>query len=170
MTIDLKVCTGEVDEAVTIIRDVAKWCEDNKKDMWNLEDLTKEKLTKGLSTFNFCVGKQKGKGVAAMILQWQDTLFWPEIGENESGFLHKLCVLNEFRGLGISKMMVEFAKSECRSRGIRFLRLDTGLYKHKLCKHYEGMGFVKVGEKRIGLRDYALYEMAVDQEEQGTRG
>ena len=58
--------------------------------------------------------------------------------------------------------MVEYAKEECGKKGIRYLRLDTGRNRPKLCNHYEKLGFIKVGEKTVHAKDYALYEMLMD--------
>lgn len=159
---DFYVISGDVDKAIEVMRDVAKWCEKTGKKMWKLGDLTKEKLVKGLTPQNFFIGKVHGEEVSSMILQWYDTLFWPEVLENESGFIHKLCVNRKYAGLGVSNKMVEYAKEECKRRGVKYLRLDTGWNRAKLCIHYESLGFVKVGKRTVNEKDYALYEMLVE--------
>jgi ribosomal protein S18 acetylase RimI-like enzyme len=110
---------------------------------------------------NFCVGKVGNNNAAAMILQWQDFLFWPQFKADESGFIHKLCVRRNYSGQGLSCKMVAYAIEECKKKDIRYLRLDTGWHRQKLCDLYESLGFVKVGKKTIGDMDYALYEMKI---------
>lgn len=156
---DFHVVTGEVDKAIDIIRGVARWCEETGKDMWKPYELTKENLLAGLTPQNFCIGMIGNRIVSAMILQWHDTLFWPEIGEYESGFIHKLCVDRKYSGQGISGRMVDYAKAECKRKGIRYLRLDTGWNRDKLRNHYEKLGFSLVGKKTIRGKDFALYEV-----------
>ena len=157
------VSTGDVDHAIGIIREVAQWCEKTGKNMWKLDELTEENLVKGLSPENFCIGMMNNEGVCSMILQWNDTLFWPDVEKNESGFIHKLCVRREYAGQGFSNKMVEYAREECKRRGVRYLRLDTGWSRSKLCIHYEGLGFKKVGKRVIKDKEYALYEMRVNE-------
>lgn len=162
---NFSVSMGEVDNAVGIMREVAGWCEETGKNMWKLDSLTKDKLMEGLTEDNFYVGRLGDSLASSMILQWYDPVFWPEVRQDESGFIHKLCVRREFSGKGISRAMVQFAVDECKRKGIRWLRLDTGWNKPKLHALYESMGFVKVGRKTTVERDYALYEMKIDSQD-----
>ncbi|MBA1336262.1 MAG: hypothetical protein HPY66_2696 [Firmicutes bacterium] len=54
---NFKIFSGEADDAISIMREVAQWCEDTGKSMWKLDKLTKDKLMKGLKEENFCIGK-----------------------------------------------------------------------------------------------------------------
>ena len=156
------IVQGDIDNAIAIIKEVAQWCEDTGKKMWHPDDLSRERLLQGITAENFCVGKVGNDNAAAMILQWYDPLFWPELHEGESGFVHKLCVRRKYSGQGLSQRMIARAIEECKARGIHYLRLDTGWHRPRLCELYESLGFVKVGKKTIGSRDYALYEMKLD--------
>jgi len=158
---DFVIYEGEVDNAICIMREVAKWCEVTGKNMWKVDDLTKVKLMKDLSKENFYVGKIGNIVTSSMILQWHDQLFWPEAKHNVSGYIHKLCVKREYSGIGLSKLMIAHAIEECKKKGIYTLRLDTGWNRQKLCAFYESLGFIKVGRKTIAERDYALYEMKI---------
>ena len=162
MVNDFYVISGDIDKAIEVMRDVALWCEKTGKKMWKLGDLTKEKLAEGLTPQNFFIGRVHGEAASSMILQWYDPLFWPEVLENESGFIHKLCVSRKYAGLGVSNKMVEYAIEECRRRKVKYLRLDTGWKRAKLCIFYESLGFVKVGKRTVNEKDYALYEMLID--------
>lgn len=161
MTEHFKVVAGEVDNAISILREVAQWCEDNKMNMWKLSDLTEALLLVGVSSESFCVGKIGEENTCSMILQWYDPLFWPDAKENEAGYIHKLCVRRKYSGIGLSGKMVEYAVAECKKRGIKYLRLDTGWTRESLCKLYESFGFRKVGKKVLGDRQFALYELVI---------
>ncbi|HYH03660.1 MAG TPA: GNAT family N-acetyltransferase [Bacillota bacterium] len=162
LTEELVVQTGEVDQAVWIMREVAGWCAATDKNMWQLDELTPAALQNGITAQNFCVGWLSGEPAATMILQWTDPVFWPEINADQSGFIHKLCVRRQFAGKGLSRQMVEFAIGECRKRGIHYLRLDTGWQRLKLRNLYEKLGFVCKGRKVVAGKEYALYEMQID--------
>jgi ribosomal protein S18 acetylase RimI-like enzyme len=157
-----EVLTGEVDNAIFIMREVAKWCIELDLNMWKLEELTREKLIKGIKEENFCVSRINDEAAASMILQWYDPYFWPHLKENESGFVHKLCVRRKFAGMNLSKKMIDYAMNECRKKGISYLRLDTDAENPKLCGIYEGLGFIQVDKKKLGSRNYALYELKQD--------
>lgn len=154
------VFKGEADNAISIMREVAQWCEVSGKNMWRPEALSKDRLMKDLSEENFCVGKFGDDNASSMILQWYDPLFWPEKGKDESGYVHKLCVRRKYSGQGVSHKMIEYAVEECKKKGVHFLRLDTGWNRQRLCELYESMGFIKVGKRTIGGWEYALYEMS----------
>jgi ribosomal protein S18 acetylase RimI-like enzyme len=157
-----EVLSGEIDDAILIMNEVAKWCIESDLNMWKLEVLTREKLIKNITEENFCIGKINGEAAASMILQWYDPYFWPNLKENESGFIHKLCVRRKFAGMNLSKKMIDYAMNECRKKGISYLRLDTDGDNSKLCELYEGLGFIKVDTRKLRLKNYALYELKLD--------
>jgi GNAT superfamily N-acetyltransferase len=154
---------GEADLAIQVMREVGQWCIDAGLPMWKLEELTREALLRhppGESDFR--VLRVGSEPAAAMILVWRDETFWPGVAEGDSGFIHKLCVRRAFAGQGLSARMVEAAAAECRARRAGFLRLDTDVRRPPLCRLYEGMGFVRVGRRAVGGKDYALYERKVE--------
>ena len=157
-----EIRAGELDLAVRIMREVAQWCIDTGRPMWTLDELTAEALLRHPpAEADFRVARFYGEPAAAMILQWRDPLFWPRVPAGESGFLHKLCVRRAFAGRGLSARMVEAAAAECRERQASWLRLDTDNGRVKLCRLYEGMGFIKVGNMTTENRHYALFERRV---------
>ena len=159
---DWEIRAGETDLAILLMREVAQWCIDTGRPLWTLDELTREALVRHPPEENdFRVLRVAGEPAAAMVLQWSDPVFWPSAPDGESGFVHKLCVRRAFAGMGLSSRMVSAAAAECRARGARFLRLDTDNRAPKLCRLYEGMGFVKVGRRLLDDRDYALYELRV---------
>jgi GNAT superfamily N-acetyltransferase len=118
----------------------------------------------GIDDNNFYVGQVSEDNACCMILQWSDTLFWPEAEEHESGYIHK-SVRRDYSGMGLSHKMVEFAIEECRRRDVPYLRLDTGWGKYKLCNLYESLGFNLVGKSLLEDRgEFALFEMNMKEE------
>ena len=156
------VLAGEADLAIAIMREVAQWCIDTGKPMWKLSELTRQELLCGpRDEKSFVVARVDGLPAASMILQWYDPLFWPSVEENQSGFIHKLCVRRSFAGRSLSVKMIDHAKRECEKRGIRYLRLDTDPTRPTLRRLYEGLGFVMAGRTEVGGREYALYELRI---------
>ena len=126
--------------------------------------LTEEELiTLDAQPENFCIGTIDGEIACGFILQWTDAVYWPNAPEQEAAYLHKFCVLRRFAGRGMTKLVTEAIRSECRRRGIRYIRLDTGLDEKAVRKIY-----LKAGYKIVDILDYpngrsmALYEMEVD--------
>ncbi len=159
---DFKIVKGDVETAISIMKEVAKWGRSAGLNVWKDEYLTREKLMVGIEEDNFCIGKFSDDNACCMILQWKDTLFWPNAKENEAGYIHKLFVRREYSGIGLSRKMVEFAIEECRRRNIHYLRLDTGWNKKKLCNLYCSLGFELVGKTLLSDRgEFALFEMKI---------
>ena len=60
-----------------------------------------------------------------------DSDYWPNAPKFEAAYLHKFCVCRKFAGKGMTKIVTEAIKAECYTRGIRYIRLDTGLDEKK---------------------------------------
>jgi len=161
----LSINTGNVDEAIEIMREAAKWLIDIGKPMWKLEDITKVKLLENNKVDEFYVLKVDNDIAGAMILKWHDSFFWPDIKPGESGFIHKLSIQRKYSGTGISKKMIEYAVEECRKRNVGFLRLDCAGDRKELCNFYEKIGFKQVRRKMMGPFDVAFYVLNVIPEE-----
>ena len=153
----------EVDTAISVMREVAAWGRERGYQVWPDEWLTKEELiTPDARPENFCIGTVNGEIACAFILQWADSDYWPHAPEYGAAYLHKFCVRREFAGMGMTKLVAEAIQTECRKRGIRYIRLDTGLDEKVVRKIYLNAGF-----KIVDIIDYpngrsmALYEMEV---------
>ncbi len=65
----------------------------------------------------------------------------------EYGELKRMYVRPQFRGRGLGKMMIEHLAEHAREggRGVRVLRLETGIHQREAIGLYERMGFVVIG-------------------------
>ena len=160
---NFRVLKGEAEEAIKIMREVARWGHSVGLRVWQEEMLTRENLLKHAKEEEFCIGRVLGNNACCMILQWEDTLFWPKAKKNEAGYVHKLCVRRHYAGQGLSGKLVEFAIEECKKRNIKYLRLDTGWNNTKLCKLYKSLGFELVDKFLLEERgEFALFEMKIE--------
>lgn len=163
MTGKLVIYFNEVIKAVSVMREVSAWGRGQGYLVWPDEWLTPEKLiTSDAQPENFCIGMVNGKTACAFILQWADSEYWPDAPLFEAAYLHKFCVRRKFAGMNMTGLVVEAVKEECRKRGIRYIRLDTGLDEDVVSKIYLDAGFriVDVIQYPNG-RKMALYEMEV---------
>ena len=153
----------KIDEAISVMKEVAAWGREKGYRVWLDEWLTREELlSEEVQPQNFCVGKVDGKTACAFILQNSDVEYWGERPATEAVYLHKLCVRREFAHREMTKSVVEAIREECRKNGIKYIRLDTGLDEKEVRKIY-----LKAGFKIVDIIDYsngksmALYEMEV---------
>ena len=158
---ELTLRFGEMQAAISIMREVAAWGCLKGYRVWPDAWLTPEELiTPDAQPENFCIGSLGGEPVCAFILQWTDSEYWPDAPRQEAAYLHKFCVRRSYAGMGMTKRVVAALKKECQIRGIRYLRLDTALDETAVQKIYLNAGF-----KIVDIIDYpngrsiALYEM-----------
>lgn len=154
---------GRMEEAISVMREVAAWGRSKGYRVWPDEWLTEEELlTQEIRPENFCIGTMGGETACAFILQWADSQYWPHAPEGEAAYLHKLCVRRKFAGQGMTETVVSAVRRECQSRCIRCIRLDTALDEKAVRRIYLNVGF-----KIVNIIDYpngrsmALYEMEV---------
>ena len=159
----IEIIFNEVDEAIAIMREVSEWGRNKGFRVWRDEWLTRDELiTEEAQPENFCVGKLDGKSVCSFILQWSDSEYWKNSPEYEAVYLHKFCVRREFAHREMTKSVIEAIKKFCKSRGIKYIRLDTGLDEKVVRKIYLRAGF-----KIVNIIDYdngnsvALYELEI---------
>lgn len=124
--------------------------------LWYPEDLTDEKLFAHGEPYLCLVD---GVKAGTFILVDKDPLFWPEITDDSTTFVHKFAVGEQFRGTGLSFRMLDFAKQQAMAKGKAFLRLDCRSERLKLRAVYESYGFTFVGLTYLIDKTNALYEI-----------
>lgn len=159
----MEIQFNRMDTAISVMREVAAWGREQGYRVWPDEWLTEEELiTLDAQPENFCIGTMDGETACAFILQWADSDYWPDAPEYEAAYLHKFCVRRKFAGRGMTELVTDAVRAECRRRGIRYIRLDTALDEKAVRKIY-----LKAGYKIVDIIDYpngrstALYETEV---------
>lgn len=154
---------NEVSTAISVMKEVAAWGREQGYRVWPDEWLTLEELiTFDAQPENFCIGTIDDEIACAFILQWADSDYWPDAPKYEAAYLHKFCVRRKYAGMDMTKIVVNAINVECRKRGVRYIRLDTGLDEKVVRKIYLNAGF-----KIVDIIDYpdgramALYELEV---------
>lgn len=159
----INIVYNQVEEAISVMREVAEWGRTQGFRMWLDEWLTPEELiTNEAKPENFCIGKVEGKTACAFILQTSDSDYWKDSSVVSAVYLHKLCVKREYAHRNMTKAVVEAIKEECRKNGVKYIRLDTGLDEKVIRKIYLNVGFkiVNIIDFDNG-RSMALYELEV---------
>lgn len=159
----IEIRFNEMQAAIAVMREVAAWGREQGYRLWPDEWLTPEELlTMDARPENFCIGLMDGEIACAFLLQWKDSEYWPDAPAFEAAYLHKLCVRRTFAGMGMTRFVVDAVRTECRERGVRYIRLDTALDEQTIRKIY-----LKAGFKIVDIIDHpngrstALYELEV---------
>lgn len=88
--------------------------------------------------------------VGVFRFQLEDGLFWPEVPDGSSAFLHKMAVHPHKQGRDLAQAILGHACELARQHGRRFLRLDCAAGRPKLRAVYERFGFRHHSEKTLG--------------------
>jgi len=141
----------------SILCEAAEWLESIGQPLWQPEELTPESIANDVGAGLHFVEWNSNDPVGVVRFQLRDDMFWPDVPEGESAFIHRLAVRRSVAGIGLSKQMLDWAKARTRSFGLRFLRLDC-VPRPKLCAVYERNGFTKHSEYQAGPYYVVRYE------------
>jgi GNAT superfamily N-acetyltransferase len=142
-----------------ILLNAVIWMKDHGlQNQWNENSIKWNSLSKDYEITDFYINYQKEVPVACVAITDLDLKYWPAIPKGKSLYIHKLTVMREFAGKGISKELIDFAKEISLKRGINSLRLECNLQRDKLRSLYEREGFIYAGKKSLENNyDMALY-------------
>jgi GNAT superfamily N-acetyltransferase len=99
------------------------------------------------SQHGFSVEKLIAEAVPFFVLRYNDTpagcggvkLFGRKYGE-----IKRMYVRPQFRGLGLSKRILQHLAEYAQAQGVGLLRLETGIYQTEAIGLYERMGFYPI--------------------------
>ena len=153
------VASDELTVFSDILQEVACWLETTGQPLWALELLEPEALLRKNTLDELFLGRLNGVPVATMILQHEDTPFYPDDPPGEALYLHKLAVRRSASGRGVSTKMIAWAQNHATRLGKRYLRLDTSAERPKLNALYRNYGFRYTGFRCVDGFGANLYEL-----------
>ena len=115
--------------------------------LWKAEDVVWDVLSKSYQIGDFYIASLDGEPSGCMAIVDYDPFFWPDVSKGESVMIHKLAVKHNVRKVGISDMLMNYAKGLAKQRDALTVRLDCHQFRPKLRAFYERHGFICVGEK-----------------------
>lgn len=101
------------------------------------EDRLLEDIVKGLQ-FKIV----RGNDILCLFsIQWSDPLIWRKRDQLDALYLHRIVRHPQFRGQRQFETILNWAIQLAKSRGLRFIRLDTWADNQKIIDYYESFGF-----------------------------
>lgn len=88
----------------------------------------------------------------------KDLLYWGD-KDDRARYIHSLTIKEKFNGLGLGAAVLN--EIEKGAVNCDYLRLDCDSKNPQLCSYYLKLGFIKVGEKKLPLSVYNLYEKQI---------
>jgi len=153
--------SGDVAIVDAMIREAAAWVDALGVVMWEDDELDATRIATEVSGGQFHLAEIDGKAAGAIRFQLEDALFWPDRPSGEAAFVHRLVVRRAFKGQGVSRALLEWAKGYARAHRRALLRLDCDADRPKLRALYESCGFRLHSYRQVGPYYVSRYEIAV---------
>jgi GNAT superfamily N-acetyltransferase len=141
-----------------LLLEAAAWVDALGVVMWEEGELAFEAIEQEVSAGQFYIAEVAGRAAGAVRFQTEDLLFWPDIPQPSSAFVHRLVVHRAFKGTGVSTALLEWAAAHARDLGKAWLRLDCDNDRPKLKAMYERFGFRLHSYRQVGSYYVARYE------------
>lgn len=141
--------------ATAILREVAQWLAERGDALWDASELTADEARLRAANGELVIAFARGEAIGCLYLQREDPELWADDAPGEALYVHRLAVIRSHAGQGLSRALLDWACNEARTRGARFVRLDTEL-RPRLMAHYESAGFVRVDAEPLRLREHRV--------------
>ncbi len=141
-----------------MLLEAARWVDALGVTMWDTGELAADRIAAEIRLGQFFIADWNGDSAGAVRFQLEDPLFWPDLPQQESAFIHRLVVRRRYQGQGVSTALLEWAVDRARALGKDHLRLDCDASRPKLRALYERFGFVLHSFREVGPYYVARYE------------
>jgi len=109
----------------------------------------------------FFLAESDGEPAGTIKYQLEDKLFWPDVPQNDSAFIHRLAVRRRFAGGEVSSALLLWAIARTHALGRRYLRLNCVASRPRLQALYESIGFRFHSNRQVGTYYVSPYEFDV---------
>ena len=142
-----------------MLQEAARWVDALGVVMWEESELDRVRIEHEVAAGQFVVAEAGTEVAGAIRFQLEDALFWPDLPEGRSAFVHRLVVRRAFKGLGVSQALLQWAVNRARALNRDALRLDCDADRRKLRRLYEDFGFVLHSYRQVGPYYVSRYEL-----------
>jgi GNAT superfamily N-acetyltransferase len=152
---------GDTETVSNILTEAAQWLAQSGTPMWKGDELSSVRIADDVANGLFYVAECDGEIAGTIKFQLEDTLFWPDVSQAESAFVHRLAVPRRLAGGVVSSAMLRWAVEHARALGRRYLRLDCEASRARLRKVYEEFGFRHHSDRHVGPYFVSRYEYEI---------
>ena len=146
-----------------ILSEAARWLDQSGISMWRADELLPANVTADVDAGLFFIAECNGAAAGVVKFQLTDMLFWPDVLQGQSAFVHRLAVKRQFAGGGVSSALLRWDVERARSLGRAYLRLDCEASRPRLRAIYERFGFVHHSDRQVDPYLVSRYEYRVAQ-------
>lgn len=152
---------ADVHVVSAILTEAAAWLDERGIPLWNVRDVSVEQIREDVTSGLFILAEANGQAAGTLKYQMEDPVFWPDVRDGDSAFVHKVAVARPFAGGMVSAALLKLSVDHTKALGRRYVRLDCDASRLKLRQVYERFGFQYHSDKRVGPYHVARYEYHV---------
>jgi GNAT superfamily N-acetyltransferase len=141
-----------------MLEEAARWVDALGVVMWEEGELAPARVDDEVAAGLFFIAEVGREAAGVVKFQVEDRLFWPDLADDDSAFVHRLVVRRCYKGLGVSTALLQWAVTRARAIGKQYLRLDCDASRSKLRQLYEAFGFHFHSFRQVGAYSVARYE------------
>ena len=141
-----------------ILNEAAQWLEYQGMPLWREDEVSLEGVRPDVEAGLFYLASCADVEAGVIKFQTEDPLFWPDVPDGDSAFIHRLAVRRIFAGGSVSTALLNWAVSHARRLGKHYLRLDCAADRPRLRFVYEKFGFLHHSYRQVGPFFVARYE------------
>jgi GNAT superfamily N-acetyltransferase len=159
MSLVIRQATAQDSDAVAeILQEAARWLAARGMAMWQMDELCAARIAAEVISGLFFLAECEGEAAGTISFRLKDELFWPDIEQDDSAFIHRLAIRRRFAGGDLSAALMLWAIARAHSLGRRYLRLDCEASRLRLREIYERIGFRWHSNRQVGPYFVARYE------------
>jgi N-acetylglutamate synthase-like GNAT family acetyltransferase len=159
----------DIDVVSDILREAAAWLKQSGMPLWRQDELHLNNISTEVRSGLFFLAECDGEPAGTIKYQLEDKLFWPDVPQDESAFVHRLAIKRRFAGGEVSSALLLWAIARTNALGRRYLRLDCEVSRLRLRALFERMGFRFHSNRQVGPYYVARYEYDVKEISSSTR-
>jgi GNAT superfamily N-acetyltransferase len=142
-----------------ILLEAAQWLRREGLGMWRDDEVVPDSIFGDVSQGLFFLAEDGAEAIGTLKFQCSDTVFWPDVPQDESAFIHRVAVRRRFSGGGVSSVLLAWAAERAHRLGRRYLRLDCDVSRPRLRAVYEHFGFTHHSDRHVGPYFVSRYEL-----------
>lgn len=145
----------------SILSEAALWLKQKNMVLWEDKDTTPESIYQDVELGLFYIAFYEDAAAGVVKFQTEDLVFWSDIPQESSAFIHRLAVRRSFAGGSVSTALMQWAVKQSRDLGKQFLRLDCAADRLRLRMVYENFEFQCHSDWQVGPYFVARYDYKI---------
>lgn len=144
-----------------ILREAAEWLQQSGIPLWHDSEVTPESISQDVANGLFFIAESDSNPSGTIKFQLEDLLFWPDIVQEDSAFIHRLAVRRLYSGGKVSSALLNWAVSHAQTLNKSYLRLDCDAARPSLKAVYEKFGFRHHSDRQVAAYFVSRYEYKI---------